>query len=83
MMPYKNILFVLVVNNGLIVNFGTCPSGGATFPIAFTSTYYNIVIGHEYYNNNVIGIYRNDITSFTTQGGPSITIWFYWLAIGY
>lgn len=73
---------LLAFNNGLILNYGNCRSGGATFPIAFTNTY-NVVAGYQYYNNNVIGIYRNNLTSFVTGGGPSVTIRLFWLAIGF
>lgn len=72
----------LLFNNGLLINYGSCSTGGATFPVAFTNTY-NVVAGYQYYNNNVIGVYRNNLTSFKTQGGPAVTIWLYWLAIGY
>lgn len=78
----NKVYIIIKINNGLILNYGSCPSGGATFPISFT-TCYNVVAGYQYYNNNIIGIYKHNLSKFVTKGGPTVTIWLFWLAIGY
>lgn len=70
-------------SNNLLINWGIGVTGSVThFSVMFTSAVYSIVVGHRYYNNYLFSVMNSELTSIVTEGGPSVKVEFFYIALG-
>ena len=73
----------MAISNNLLINWGVGVTNSTNqFSVAFSKAVYSVVVGHRYYNNYLFSVMKANLTRIITEGGPSVKVEFFYIALG-